>query len=221
MRRVLLFDFDGVIADSIDVCMKRVIGACKKHGYNQISTKLDFLSLYDGNFYENLVKRGIHKEDIPYLIKDFHVKSKEQKNVGLFSGIKDVMEELAEQNKIIVITSNATQTVKAALRFNNIDCFEEVLGADKETSKVKKINYVKSKYKGYELFYIGDTAGDMIEGKKAGVKTVAVTWGFHNEEKLRKENPDFIVHSPAELADVLKNSSNKNDFHKKVLIKNR
>ena len=204
MPRVLLFDFDGVIVDSIDVCMKRVIDVCKEQGYSKIATKKDFLSLYDNNFYENLVKRGVPKEEVPNLIKEFHIELREQRRIKLFSRMKEVLKELSTHNKIFIVTSNFTKPVKEFLKINCIDCFEEVLGADKETSKVKKMNYVKSKFKGYELFYIGDTKGDIIEGKKAGVKTIAVSWGWHSEEKLKKAKPDIMIHSPNELINLFK-----------------
>ena len=93
------------------------------------------------------------------------------------------------------------------MRLKNIDYFEEVVGADKETSKVKKIEAIKSKFKGNKYFYIGDTKGDIIEGRKASVKTIAVTWGWHSEDKLKKENPDFIVHSPIELVKLFGSQS--------------
>ncbi len=35
--------------------------------------------------------------------------------------------------------------------------------------------------------------------RAAGAKTVAVTWGWHSEEQLRKARPDAVVHHPSEL----------------------
>ena len=52
-------------------------------------------------------------------------------------------------------------------------------------------------------FYVGDTKGDMIEGKQAGAVTVAVTWGWHSTEKLTEGSPDYMVHTPTELKNLL------------------
>ena len=114
-----------------------------------------------------------------------------------------MLENLSKNNIVIIITSNLTNVVKESLKLKNINYFEEVIGADKETSKVKKIESIKLRYKDNDYFYIGDTKGDIIEGRKAGVKTIAVTWGWHSEEKLKEENPDFIVHTPEELVNLL------------------
>jgi phosphoglycolate phosphatase len=48
-------------------------------------------------------------------------------------------------------------------------------------------------------FYIGDTTGDILEAREAGVQTVAVTWGWHSREKLVAVHPDFLVDRPEEL----------------------
>lgn len=40
----------------------------------------------------------------------------------------------------------------------------------------------------------------MVEGREAGAHPIAVTWGWHTEERLIKGNPDYIAHSPQELA---------------------
>ena len=60
-----------------------------------------------------------------------------------------------------------------------------------------------SRYQDLPGYYVGDTKGDMIEGKKAGALTVAVTWGWHTREKLADASPDHMVHTPAELVTLL------------------
>ena len=40
-------------------------------------------------------------------------------------------------------------------------------------------------------------------GKAAGIKTIAITWGFSTEEKLKLTKPDYLVHNIEELEKVL------------------
>ena len=75
---------------------------------------------------------------------------------------------------------------------------------EEEKSKVKKIERIKEENPNALFYYIGDTSGDIKEGQKAGVTTVAVTWGFHEKENLEKENPDHIVDTPIELVKLFK-----------------
>jgi phosphoglycolate phosphatase len=50
---------------------------------------------------------------------------------------------------------------------------------------------------------IGDTTVDTRAGKAAGAQTVSVLCGFGEEDELRRKNPDLILPSTANLADVL------------------
>ncbi len=202
-KNILIFDFDGVIADSLDIFMKKVITACKKYGSNQINTKEDFLNLFENNLYESLVKQGIHEDKIPNMIEELKIGTKEQNKIKLFDGIKEALLQLSKNHRIFIITSNVTPVVEEFLKSKGIICFEEVIGADKDTSKVNKINSIKSKFKGANYFYIGDTLGDVIEGRKAGIKTIAVTWGWHDENRLKIGKPDYIVSNPKELINLL------------------
>jgi phosphoglycolate phosphatase len=68
-------------------------------------------------------------------------------------------------------------------------------------SKKEKILYAIKKYQvaPQDIYYIGDTTGDIKEGKEAGVKTVGVTWGWHSKEKMASAKPDYLFDTPQEL----------------------
>lgn len=50
---------------------------------------------------------------------------------------------------------------------------------------------------------IGDTEFDIEMGRAAGVRTIAVTWGYHPIERLTAARPDLIVADAAQLGDAL------------------
>jgi len=79
--------------------------------------------------------------------------------------------------------------------------FREIFGSDFHFSKKEKIDHALEKYGvGREqAFYIGDTVGDIREARAAGVRSVAVTWGWHGRERLAAVNPDFLIDTPEEL----------------------
>jgi len=49
------------------------------------------------------------------------------------------------------------------------------------------------------IAFIGDETRDLKAARKAGVRTIGVTWGFNRREALHQENPDDIFDSPVEL----------------------
>ena len=90
------------------------------------------------------------------------------------------------------------------VRFGFDPYFREILGADFLFSKKEKIDYALEKYgiPGEQTFYIGDTAGDIREARAAGVRSVAVTWGWHSRERLAAAQPDFLVDTPEGLLTI-------------------
>ena len=46
---------------------------------------------------------------------------------------------------------------------------------------------------------IGDTKYDMIGAQETGIKKLAVTWGFGEEEELMNYRPDWVAHQPTDL----------------------
>jgi len=207
---LLIFDYDGVIVDSFEIFMENFILACQKEGVNEIANKEDFLKLFEGNMYESMIKKGMSRERIlriVYAMRDAMIKNQEK--LKLFDGIAEAIKKLSTKNKLAVVTSNETAIVKKFLKDRDIDYFEEIIGSDREASKVKKIKRLKEEFPSYECYYIGDTVGDIIEGRRAGAKTAAVTWGWHSESKLREASPDYIVHSPKELADAFRKAKTK------------
>ncbi len=50
-----------------------------------------------------------------------------------------------------------------------------------------------------ECLLVGDSAPDMEAGRRAGVRTCAVRWGYGNHAEMAAAGPDFWIDSPAEL----------------------
>jgi phosphoglycolate phosphatase len=200
MKSILIFDYDGVLIDSLDIFMDRFIFSCKKHGFNLIDSKNVFLELFDENMYDMMMKKGMSHDLIHRVIQTLN---KElllyMDKMPVFKGVPETLRHLSKHHILYVITSNDSYLVDQFLTRNNITFFQDVLGGDKGKSKVEKITKIKGNYDDKDFFYIGDTRGDMIEGKNAGVKTVAVTWGWHEESRLLSISPDFMVSSPVEL----------------------
>ena len=196
-----MFDYDGVIVDSQEVFASAFLTACRVCGYDGIQSQAQFMALFDGNFYETLKKLGLSGEKIDEILGDAFKQEVRKRidRVTLFDGIKDVLNAISPRNVLTVITSNVSRTVWQLFNREGISCFHEVVGAEVEKSKVKKIQKTMSRYQDLPAFYVGDTKGDMIEGKQAGAVTVAVTWGWHAEKKLREASPDYVVYSPEEL----------------------
>jgi len=122
-----------------------------------------------------------------------------------FTPIFPVLQELKKNNILTVISSNISKVIHAILsRYGFNGCFREVLGADYGYSKEEKILHAMNSFqmKKEKTFYVGDTVGDIKEARLAGVKTVAVTWGWHNKERLEMASPDYVIETPDDLLKI-------------------
>jgi phosphoglycolate phosphatase len=197
---VIMFDFDGVIADSFEVFYAEFGAAVRALGFERLSTRESLLQLFEGNMFRSLVKMGFPMRKLRNLGKEFQPRiAAANETVEPFAGMPELLAELAAAHPTYIITSNQTAAIERFLERFQVEGVRDVLGADKEPSKVKKIRRVSRNYRGHTPWYIGDTKGDMLEGNEAGAITVGAAWGWHGEAKLLEGAARHIVHSPADL----------------------
>jgi phosphoglycolate phosphatase len=201
MNPLLLFDFDGVIADSLAVFEKAVIAALSTLGYSFIKSRSDFLNLFDDNLYSSLLKNGVNE---PEMIKIFEYTSKnaEFSKITLYPGILDVVTRLSKISKIAIVSSNRENQINLILKLNHaLKTFPVVFGLNSGKGKAEKIKRAFSIFDAdpQKSLYVVDTVGDLKEAKEAGIKSVAVSWGWHDKEKLLSHGPDYFIERPDDL----------------------
>jgi phosphoglycolate phosphatase len=202
--KLFLFDFDGVLADTLDVYEKTVTDCLEVIKQPFVRSREEFLELFEDNFYKSLKNKGV---DLDVFMKAAEsilaqVKIKDMKP---FPDVAPVIEELHKKHCLIVVSSNDYASIKEALDyFNYDDYFRDILGSDFMYSKKEKILYAAEKYQTAltDIYYVGDTTGDIKEGKQAGIKTVGVTWGWHSKEKMAEARPDYLCDKPQELLQI-------------------
>jgi len=123
--------------------------------------------------------------------------------VPLVAGMADVLARLGARHPLFVVTSNATAVVAGHLARHGVAGVREVLGAEAGTSKVDKLRRLAARFPGEPPWYVGDTLGDVLEGRRAGATTVAVGWGWHDLDRLRRGAPDHVAERPADLLALL------------------
>ena len=77
------------------------------------------------------------------------------------------------------------------------------------SDKVDLIAHVleREQIRGELAVMIGDRAQDIIGGRKNGIRTVGVLWGYGSDDELRAAQPDSLVSSMAALRQALNGAS--------------
>ena len=192
---LLIFDFDGTIADSLDTFLKIV------------NKRLD--STFTKNEVRKKGTKQLIKElKIPKLLLPFYVwrARREIQNfvstLEPFKGMETVIRKLNKKHELAIITSNSKSNVIAFLTKHKLEkCFSEIddslafFAKDKKIKKLLNSKALQSK----DCIYIGDETRDVEAAKKAGVKSISVCWGYESCALLKKAKADHLTNSPTQL----------------------
>lgn len=105
-----------------------------------------------------------------------------------------------------ILSSNTTENIQRFLDQYELTVFDFIYSATNLFGKHKAIASMARRFQidRNQMLYVGDELRDVQACKKIGVKIVAVTWGFDSASLLAEAEPDFICHSPAAFADLLR-----------------
>lgn len=195
-----MFDYDGVLVDSLDVFHEAFCESCRAQGFEGFEVMQRFLRIFDTNMFDGMIAAGFPPDRIQGVLAPLKSRiDARQEQIRFFSGMEAILTRLAHEHTVYIISSNLSSSIEDSLKRNGIERIREVLGSDKEPSKVAKIRATVARHPGLTPYYIGDTLGDMLEGRAAAAKTVAVGWGWHSTEHLLQAQPDHVMQGMEDL----------------------
>jgi len=206
MTKVIIFDFDGTLADTIDILLSITNRLSAEFGFKS-ATKEEIAQLSNLNSWQILQYSGISIFKFPLLIRRLKAElHSEVPHIQLFPGIKEVLLELKKRGfQLGIITSNSRENVLGALERNGLqDTFTFIysgstFGKHKVINKWLRIENIHTE----KVVYVGDEIRDIDAAKKTGIKVIAVGWGFNSQEALAAKDPDFLIERPYELIEIM------------------
>ena len=208
MLKVIIFDFDGTLADTIDILLNITNRLSAEFGFKS-ATKEELAQLSGLTPWQILRYSGISIFKFPLLIRKLKAELRcEIPNIQLFPGIKEVLLELKKLGfQLGIITSNSRENVLASLEKNGLQGTFTFIYSGSTFGKHKVINrWLKREHiNAEEVVYVGDEIRDIDAAKKTGIKIIAVSWGFNSQSALAAQNPDFLIERPQELIEIMSN----------------
>lgn len=197
--RLLMFDFDGTLADSFPFFRSVYNGLAEQHGLKRIDGE-QVAQLRGMGTREIMRHIGMPAWKMPVVAKSFIGKMSENAaSIALFEGVADALRTLAGAGvALAVVSSNSEPNVRRVLGpelcslFANFECGMSVFGKASRIRKVLKLSGIGAA----DALYVGDQGTDAEASAKAGVAFGAVAWGYAPPEALR-------AHGPAEEFDTV------------------
>jgi phosphoglycolate phosphatase len=199
--QLLLWDFDGTLADTLELSVRLYNGLSAKYGFRPIEDPQAARGLSTLNF---LRTHRISPAKLPALRREFlSLQKTEMEKVRLFAGLPDVLRAIAQKGiHLGVLSSNAEANIRICLRRNGvedlfgfIESYPLILGKARGIRRVLRAQALAPG----QLLYVGDEARDIQAAHRAGVDIAAVTWGFHRPEILAGCSPTYQITHPDEL----------------------
>lgn len=205
-KNLIIFDFDGVISDSIGITFEILKELIEKYNVNIEPTKENFIESSKKS--QSELRKELNISFIKMIIMIFDAKrilKKRENEFNVFPGMKDVLKKLSKKNNLAIVTTYRGN-IKRVLRKQGIegyfDLVYKVKSREKKSEKIEKcidlLNGDREK-----TFFITDDLEDIPEAKEVGVKSITVTWGIHTKKELFKEKPDFIINKPNEILRIV------------------
>jgi len=207
--KVIIFDLGGTIVDDREVLHNTYCRVVNSLGTGKMPLeRKEFDRLFTANWIELYHRIGIN-EDPQKLIRMFKQISLQPDyytNIKTYPGAKEVLQKLRHKFRLTIATSLRMDELNLLCTTGVIDplLFDEIVAHDHVTNLkphpepleliMKKLDIAAS-----DCVMIGDTVSDIMAGKNAGSKTIAVTWGTNSAEDLKRAKPDAVVNSWQEL----------------------
>ena len=204
--RLVIFDFDGTLADSGDWFLSIADHLADRFKFRRVAA--DDVEMLRGRTSSEVIRHlGIPRWKLPAIGRYVHALMAQQADrIALFDGIVPVLQHLAANGvRIALVTSNAEDNARAILGPTNAAMFERFECGASLFGKARRYRRVlrKTGMAASQVISIGDETRDVVAAKKVGVTSAAVLWGYANRAALTQLQPDFLFERPDQVLDVV------------------
>jgi phosphoglycolate phosphatase len=203
---VYLFDIDGTLLDSAaDICgaLHEALlptAPCRPVTFAYLRSFIGFslVDLFSDLFPEHTA------EQIECLVQQYRTcyHARDHAHTTPFPGVAEALATLSGR-KSTATMKGTPMTRKVLARFGLLNYFDHVQGTDgfpcKPAPDVVKAALSALGATPADCLFVGDSAADMEAGRRAGVRTCAVRYGYGNPEEMARWNPDYWISDLREL----------------------
>jgi len=207
-RKYVVFDFDGTIADTLDLSLNIYNRIASDYNCRQVSQE-DKDALRSKKPQELLKTYGIsHLKLVSILLRIRKEITRQITETELAKGVDKSLKEIKNEGfSLGILTSNSRTNVLRFLEHHSLTCIMDfiysgnsIFGKDKVIRRMLHHEKIERD----QIVYVGDETRDIEACKKAGIPVIAVSWGLNSREVLASLHPDHLAEDPEDLFTFVK-----------------
>ncbi len=205
--KVVIFDFDGTIANTMIIGLNISNRLAKKYGYRHIEES-ELRSFRNKKSQEVLKSVNLGYLKLPLVANSFRKElNKEIEKLQPIPGIKKVIIELFNMgHTLAVVTSNSKKNLSRFLEIHELQEYFSIkhagvglFGKSKVLKGIMKRHQLNKK----KTLLVGDETRDIDAAHRTGLPIVSVTWGFNSKMVLKASKPEYLISSPEKLVKIV------------------
>ena len=214
MTKAVIFDMDGTILDTLGDLAAAVNYALAQHGYP--ARTVAQVRSYLGNGPANLIMQSCPPDTPPERVQAVlatylpYYAAHCRERTAPYEGIPALLTELKAAGVALAVVSNKQECDVEALRQTYFaDTISVAVGgAEGRPLKpdptglylaLERLGVAKE-----DAWFVGDSEVDVTTAKNAGMRCIAVSWGFRDTPDLLAAGADIIVDKPMDAAKYIR-----------------
>lgn len=203
MVKNIIFDWSGTLSDDLTPVVLANNGVFRRLNLKIFSRKefrQEFVLPYM-EFYKKHAP-GLSQETAERMFREEY---DETDGPTVMTGAKDALKQLYSMGISMTVLSAHPQTnlEQECRDYGIFEFFKELKGSTHDKMLAIAALLRRNGFDPADTAFVGDMVHDIDTGRAANLKTVAITTGYHDEERLRTASPDHIIHDLKDLIPLI------------------
>ncbi len=207
---LIVYDFDGTLVDTLFDIADAVNLSLNELGLRTLSRAT--IRKYVGKGVERLMAQSIDGTgytDLPRAVELFrrHYSENLMNHTRFYPSGREILDHFRDKKQAICSNKPEDFVRRILQSLESLDPFDAILGGDSVKSKKPDPEGMLHLLDRFQCapemaVLVGDSPVDIETGKRAGVYTCIVNYGFGNPKEIASANPDCCIDHLSELKDL-------------------
>jgi len=185
MIKAIIFDFDGVLVESVDIKTKAFAKLFESEGKDVVEKVVDYhlknagVSRFEkfSYIYQNMLKRNLSEKTFAYLCQQFsHFVVDEVVSAPYVKGAKEFLDSYSNEYSCFVASATPQDEMEEIIERRKIQgCFKGIYGSPKKKEDI--VREILAAYNSVLIprssVYVGDAMSDYLAAKNNAVNFIA------------------------------------------------